>query len=77
MIHSKGYPYLAIAKHYGLNYETVLTMAHLDTHGNAATCLNFPDEDILKVNLQCLTDIKDAVRYYRDVQAGVESFPPT
>lgn len=83
---SRSYPYLGIAKKYGIEYSTALVFGDFATRNNRDSnqsvwhlMENIPTRDqfVAYEYDQFLVDVNDAARYYRDIQSGRESFPPT
>lgn len=65
---SKSYPYLSIAKKYGVPYEDVLNAADYFTHG-----VNRNTRPIL-LDGEVIGEILDAGKHFYDVQRGVAPF---
>lgn len=69
---SKSYPYLSIAKKHAIDYSVVLAVADLAVHGRGDLF-----GEVRTVDQGVLDDVNKAAQYFRDVQAGIEPFPPT
>ena len=74
---SYSYPYLSIAKKYGVPYSTVLALADLGTHGRSAGYHECSAAVRDRIDEDMLGDINAAIRHFKGVQSGSIAFPTT
>ena len=74
---SKSYPYLSIAKKYGLDYGLVLRAAAFLSGKYRYMEIPLTEEDTQMFSKESIEDITDASTYFRDVQDGRVTFPST
>lgn len=64
---SKSYPYLSIAKKYGLEYGDVLKIAHAATYGGWVPIISGAPASFYY-------DVEIAAGHFRNVRSGIEPF---